>query len=93
LTAEWIFRFSEDIKNAPILMLDGNLCPPALEAACTLAKEGSVPVWFEPVSVAKSVRAASLLQLVSLCSSLVSMNSGLQCLIEFSFFMEMFSTM
>ncbi|CAK9262133.1 unnamed protein product [Sphagnum jensenii] len=68
LTAEWIFRFSEDIKNAPILMLDGNLCPPALEAACTLAKEGSVPVWFEPVSVAKSVRAASLLQIITYAS-------------------------
>lgn len=34
LTAEWIKKFEDVIKRAPVVMLDANLLPPAMEAAC-----------------------------------------------------------
>ncbi|XP_059076745.1 pseudouridine kinase [Cryptomeria japonica] len=68
LTAEWINQFSSYIGSAPLLMVDANLHPLALEAACNLAKESNTPVWLEPVSVAKSVRARSILKNVTFIS-------------------------
>jgi hypothetical protein len=34
LTPEWIRQFKYNICSAPILMVDANLNPPALEACC-----------------------------------------------------------
>ncbi|KAG0567638.1 hypothetical protein KC19_7G150400 [Ceratodon purpureus] len=68
LTSEWIKKFEDIIKRAPIVMLDANLLPPAMEAACSLAKEANVPIFFEPVSVAKSVRASKFLNLITYTS-------------------------
>jgi len=34
LTTEWIIKFEDVIKRAPVIMLDANLLPPAMEAAC-----------------------------------------------------------
>jgi hypothetical protein len=34
LTAEWIKKFEDVLKRAPVVMLDANLLPPAMEAAC-----------------------------------------------------------
>lgn len=104
LTPEWIQQFKDSICSAPILMVDANLIPPALEASCqstskrfllpiyllteivefftlpiiidsplfsypylcfSVAAKSSVPVWFEPVSVAKSKRVASVAKYVS----------------------------
>lgn len=60
LTPEWIRKFKSNISSAPVLMIDANLCHPALEAACQMAAEYSIPVWFEPVSVTKSKRIVSV---------------------------------
>ncbi|XP_024395996.1 pseudouridine kinase [Physcomitrium patens] len=68
LTVEWIMKFKDDIQRATIIILDANLPPPALEATCKLAKETNVPIWFEPVSVAKSVRASRFLNLITYTS-------------------------
>ncbi|GMY39629.1 pseudouridine kinase [Fagus crenata] len=68
LTPEWIQQFKYNICSAPILMVDANLNPPALEASCHLAAESSIPVWFEPVSVAKSRRVASVAKYVTVAS-------------------------
>lgn len=68
LTAEWIKKFEDVIKRAPVVMLDANLLAPAMESACHLAKEANVPVLFEPVSVAKSVRASKFLNMITYVS-------------------------
>lgn len=68
LTAEWINQFRSYFGSAPLLMIDANLHPLALEAACNLAKESNTAVWFEPVSVAKSVRVRSIIKHVTLVS-------------------------
>ncbi|MBA0572458.1 hypothetical protein Golob_002799, partial [Gossypium lobatum] len=34
LTPEWIQKFKHTIHSAPLLMIDANLSPPALEVSC-----------------------------------------------------------
>uniref|UniRef100_A0A2P2JQR2 Ribokinase isoform X1 n=1 Tax=Rhizophora mucronata TaxID=61149 RepID=A0A2P2JQR2_RHIMU len=68
LTPEWIQQSNGNISSAPILMVDANLNPHALEASCHLAAESNVPVWFEPVSVVKSRRIASIAKYVTFAS-------------------------
>jgi sugar/nucleoside kinase (ribokinase family) len=68
LTPEWIQRFEYNISSARLLMVDANLSSLALEASCKLAAESSVPVWFEPVSVTKSQRIASIAKYVTIVS-------------------------
>uniref|UniRef100_A0ACD6AFT3 Uncharacterized protein n=1 Tax=Avena sativa TaxID=4498 RepID=A0ACD6AFT3_AVESA len=68
LTPSWIYQFSCLISTAPLLMLDANLSPQSLEAACKIAYESGVPVLFEPVSVVKSSRIAPLAQHIT-CTS------------------------
>ncbi|CAK7329730.1 unnamed protein product [Dovyalis caffra] len=65
LTPSWIQQSKCNISSAPVMMIDANLSLPALEAACQLAVESNIPVWFEPVSVAKSRRVASVVKYVS----------------------------
>ncbi|XP_041015784.1 pseudouridine kinase isoform X1 [Juglans microcarpa x Juglans regia] len=91
LTPEWIQQFKGNICTAPILMVDANLSPLALEASCQIAAESNIPVWFEPVSVSKSRRIASVANLqliwrfmqVSIASpnedELVAMANALSC--------------
>ncbi|KAK4562789.1 hypothetical protein RGQ29_005330 [Quercus rubra] len=83
LTPEWIQQFKYSICSAPILMVDANLIPPALEASCQIAAKSSVPVWFEPVSVAKSRRVASVAKYVTVASpnedELIAMANALSC--------------
>ncbi|MBA0872823.1 hypothetical protein Goshw_021402, partial [Gossypium schwendimanii] len=64
LTPEWIQKFKHTIHSAPLLMIDANLSPPALEVSCRLAAESNIPVWFEPVSIAKSKRIAPIVKYV-----------------------------
>ncbi|KAL4180516.1 hypothetical protein AMTRI_Chr13g125660 [Amborella trichopoda] len=106
LTPDWIWKFKHKISSAPVLMVDGNLGPLALEAACqgwpyvlssrlyyrnralfaegsnywcsldisiiwfltSVAADSRTPVWFEPVSVAKSVRIGSIIKHVAYTS-------------------------
>ncbi|XVE93556.1 hypothetical protein REPUB_Repub01dG0205100 [Reevesia pubescens] len=68
LTPEWIQQFKHKIHSAPILLVDANLSPPALEASCRLAAESSIPVWFEPVSIAKSKRIAPVVKYITFAS-------------------------
>lgn len=68
LTPDWIQRFEHNISSAPVLMIDANLSTLALEASCKLAAEFNVPVWFEPVSVTKSQRIASIAKYVTIVS-------------------------
>ncbi|CAH2036233.1 unnamed protein product [Thlaspi arvense] len=74
LTPEWIHRFEYKISSAPVLMVDANLSTLALEASCKsfflleVAAEFNVPVWFEPVSVTKSRRIASIAKYVTVVS-------------------------
>ncbi|KAM3408650.1 hypothetical protein ACQJBY_001624 [Aegilops geniculata] len=59
LTPSWIYQFYRRISTAPLLMLDANLSPESLQAACKTYESG-VPVLFEPVSVVKSSRIAPI---------------------------------
>ncbi|XP_076889954.1 pseudouridine kinase-like [Bidens hawaiensis] len=68
LTPEWIVQFKSNIASAPIVMVDANLSPPALKTSCQLAAEVGTAVWFEPVSVAKSKRIASVANYVTFTS-------------------------
>ncbi|KAL3538948.1 hypothetical protein ACH5RR_002314 [Cinchona calisaya] len=68
VTPEWIWKFSYNLRSAPLLLVDANLSSPTLEAACQLAAESHTPVWFEPVSVVKSKRVASVAKYVSFAS-------------------------
>ncbi|KAE8707594.1 hypothetical protein F3Y22_tig00110383pilonHSYRG00342 [Hibiscus syriacus] len=68
LTPEWIQQFKHMIRSAPILMVDANLSRPALEASCRLAAESNIPVWFEPVSIAKSKRIAPIVEYITFAS-------------------------
>lgn len=45
-----------DLAKVALVVCDGNLGPKALEEALRKARTESIPAWFEPVSVAKSVR-------------------------------------
>ncbi|KAK9056750.1 hypothetical protein SSX86_024113 [Deinandra increscens subsp. villosa] len=81
LTPEWIVQFKCNIASAPIVMVDANLSPLALETSCQLAAEVGTPVWFEPVSVTKSKRIASIAKYVTFTSpnedELISMANSL----------------
>ncbi|KAL3350704.1 hypothetical protein AABB24_023230 [Solanum stoloniferum] len=68
LTPRWIEKFKCKISCSPILMVDANLTSSSLEASCQLAAQFNTPVWFEPVSVAKSRRVASVVQYVTFAS-------------------------
>ncbi|GJX67432.1 pseudouridine kinase [Tanacetum coccineum] len=68
LTPQWIQQFKSNISSAPIVMVDANLSQSALEASCQLAAEVGTPVWFEPVSVAKSRRIVSVAKYVTFAS-------------------------
>ncbi|XP_009803607.1 pseudouridine kinase isoform X1 [Nicotiana tabacum] len=68
LTPRWIEKFKCKISSAPILMVDANLTSSSLEASCQMAAQFNTPVWFEPVSVAKSRRVASVVQYISFAS-------------------------
>ncbi|XP_034227410.1 uncharacterized protein LOC117636832 isoform X2 [Prunus dulcis] len=68
LTPEWIQQFKYNIRSAPVLMIDANLNLSALKASCQLAAECKIPVWFEPVSVAKSRRISSVVKYVTFAS-------------------------
>ncbi|XWS39827.1 hypothetical protein CRYUN_Cryun18bG0088000 [Craigia yunnanensis] len=81
LTPEWIQQFKHKIHCAPILMVDANLSLPALEASCKIAAVSDVPVWFEPVSIAKSKRIAPVVKYITFASpnedELISMANAL----------------
>lgn len=62
LRPEWIQQFKYNIYSAPVLLIDANLNPFALEASCRMAADSDIPLWFEPVSVAKSQRIASVVK-------------------------------
>ncbi|CAI9294677.1 unnamed protein product [Lactuca saligna] len=68
LTPKWIQQFKTNLASAPIVMVDANLSPLALEASCQLAAEVGTPVWFEPVSVAKSRRIVSVAKYITFTS-------------------------
>ncbi|KAI5592128.1 hypothetical protein POPTR_004G152100v4 [Populus trichocarpa] len=68
LTSSWIQQSKQNIFCAPVMMVDANLSLPALEASCQLAAESNTPVWFEPVSVAKSRRIVSVAKYVTFAS-------------------------
>ncbi|KAK9909674.1 hypothetical protein WJX75_005922 [Coccomyxa subellipsoidea] len=57
-------QHTADIQSAPLVILDGNLSPEALLEAAQMASEGGVPIWYEPVSAAKAVRATSALHMM-----------------------------
>ncbi|EIE24488.1 Ribokinase-like protein [Coccomyxa subellipsoidea C-169] len=61
-------QHTADIQSAPLVMLDGNLSPDALLDAAQLASEKVVPIWYEPVSAAKAVRATLALHMMDYIS-------------------------
>ncbi|KAG6556246.1 hypothetical protein Mapa_002187 [Marchantia paleacea] len=68
LTVEWILKFTGEFQSASVVLIDANLDPPVIKLACKLASNADVPVWFEPVSVAKSVRATDCLSAIAYIS-------------------------
>ena len=80
LDSKWINKHSTQIANAAAVVFDGNVSPSALAAVANATrvkrmgnytKENKSPLlWFEPVSVAKAVRAteARILHLIDVVS-------------------------
>ncbi|XP_074285804.1 pseudouridine kinase [Silene latifolia] len=68
VTPQWIRQFTSNVYSAPLVMVDANLTPEALQASCQMAADLDVPVWFEPVSVAKSKRIASIASHITFAS-------------------------
>ncbi|XP_008778470.1 uncharacterized sugar kinase YeiI isoform X2 [Phoenix dactylifera] len=89
LTPGWIQRFQRNICSAPMLMVDANLNSPSLKVACQIAAGSGIPVWFEPVSVTKSRRIASVVNYITCASpnenELVAMANALSPEKEFSY--------
>jgi hypothetical protein len=56
LTPQLLQRHTHLLSSCRVLVVDANLAPPSMEAACRAAAAGGVPVLFEPVSVPKSTR-------------------------------------
>lgn len=88
LTPAWIERFRHNICSASILMVDANLHSSSLEVACQIAAGSGIPVWFEPVSVIKSRRIASVINYITCASpnenELIAMANALSPGKEFS---------
>ncbi|KAF8720003.1 hypothetical protein HU200_024774 [Digitaria exilis] len=89
LVPSWIYRFHHHISNAPLILLDANLPPDSLAAACMMAYESGVPVFFEPVSVVKSRRIAPIAKYIT-CTSpneieLVAMANSLSPSVKYNF--------
>ncbi|KAM6588448.1 hypothetical protein CsatA_011053 [Cannabis sativa] len=89
LTPDWIQKFKHNIHSAPVMMVDANLNLSALEFSCQIAASSNTPVWFEPVSVAKSRRIVSVAKYVTFVSpneyEIISMANALTGGSEFSF--------
>ncbi|KAH6819791.1 hypothetical protein C2S53_010174 [Perilla frutescens var. hirtella] len=68
VTPEWISNFKINICSSPVVMVDANLSPSALVASCQMAAECKTSIWFEPVSVMKSRRVASIAKLITYTS-------------------------
>ncbi|KAL2927476.1 Pseudouridine kinase [Bienertia sinuspersici] len=68
VTPQWIQQFKSSVHSAPLLMVDANLSPEALEASCRMSADLDVPVWFEPVSVTKSKRVAGIAKYITFAS-------------------------
>lgn len=68
VTPQWIQHFKSIVLSAPVMMVDANLSLESLLASCQMAAEFDVPVWFEPVSVTKSRRVASVAKYVTFAS-------------------------
>ncbi|ONK59839.1 uncharacterized protein A4U43_C08F11490 [Asparagus officinalis] len=87
VTPEIIQQFRHTICSAPVLMVDANLHPRSLEAASKVAAEADIPVWFEPVSVAKATRIASVAKYITIASpnedELIAMANALSSEEEF----------
>ena len=70
LDADWISKHADAVGRATVLVLDGNCAESTIAAAVDAAERVVGPwangeqkplVWFEPVSVAKSIRATKVL--------------------------------
>lgn len=68
VTPEFIQKFRCTIHSAPVVMVDANLHPRSLEAISKTAAEARIPVWFEPVSVAKATRIVSIAKYITFSS-------------------------
>ncbi|XP_068655550.1 pseudouridine kinase isoform X2 [Aristolochia californica] len=87
LTPEWIWQFRDTIRSSPVVMVDANMNPCSLEAACQIAEDAGIPAWFEPVSVKKSKRVVSIAKSIT-CTSpnldeLIAMANALSCRDEY----------
>ncbi|XP_065898187.1 uncharacterized protein [Dysidea avara] len=51
-----ISQFTQHMKEAPIVCMDGNLRVDSIKFICELCKDYNVPVWFEPTCVEKILR-------------------------------------
>ncbi|ETO35646.1 kinase, pfkB family [Reticulomyxa filosa] len=62
LTIQYLAKFENWIKNAPMLVIDGNLTPRIIQFILSLCFQESgdnVPVWYVPISVEKAVRVVN----------------------------------
>lgn len=84
---DFIQKFWHTICSSPVVMVDANLHPRSLEAASKMAAGSGIPVWFEPVSVAKATRIASVAKYITITSpnehELISMANALSPCEEF----------
>lgn len=56
VSPETLKNFEEDIKEAGIVVLDGNISTSTLRTALELCSQYNTPTWFDPTTVGRSVR-------------------------------------
>lgn len=54
ITPDYIRDFEDDIKRAPIVIVDGNLTTEAIESVLVMCKKHQIPVWYEPADISKA---------------------------------------
>ena len=56
ITQEMVLNFQDQIKDAAVVVLDGNLSESTLHAAMKMCGDFNVPTWFDPTTVSRAVR-------------------------------------
>ena len=68
LDCQWVEKFRKEIEGCKLLVLEANLHAQTLKACVDIAHKSRVPVFYEPVSVTKSVRVLPVLSKVTYLS-------------------------
>ncbi|XP_022103567.1 pseudouridine-metabolizing bifunctional protein C1861.05-like isoform X2 [Acanthaster planci] len=56
ITPEYVSQFEEELQSAPLVCIDGNIPTETIEYVCKFCDQNSIPVWYEPTCIDKSIK-------------------------------------